>query len=139
MDAIQKFKEAAKGLQADDRYLALTAAREANDADEALQRLIGDFNTRRIELNNEIELPPDARDDAKVATLNEEVNRLYNDIMQNPCMLAYNEAKQGMERFMSYLNAILNAAIEGEDPFAVEEPDPEACDPSGCASCAGCG
>ena len=54
MDAIDLFKKAAVALQTDERYLALAAARKANDEDEALQELIGEFNLARMDLNNEI-------------------------------------------------------------------------------------
>ena len=44
MDTIDLFKKAAAALQTDPCYLALAAAREANDKDEALQDMIGEFN-----------------------------------------------------------------------------------------------
>ena len=43
MDAITLFKQAAKALQDDPRYLALDAARKANDADTELQAMIAEF------------------------------------------------------------------------------------------------
>ena len=75
MDVIDLFKKAAAALQTDARYLALDAARKANDADEALQNMIGEFNLARLDLNNEI--AKDERDEAKVAELNAKVNQLY--------------------------------------------------------------
>ena len=38
-------------LQTDPRYLALDQARKANDKDEELQNLIGEFNLARMDLN----------------------------------------------------------------------------------------
>lgn len=137
MDAIIKFKEAAKELQNDPKYLQLAAARKANDEDEALQGKIGEFNLVRLDLNNEIE--KDDRDEDRVTQLNQQVNTLYNEIMTNRNMLAYNEAKQGMEGFLNYVNAILNAAIDGDDPMLVAEPVESGCGEDGCASCSGCG
>ena len=54
MDCIDLFKRAAVALQTDPRYLALDQARKANDNDENLQNLIGEFNLARMDLNNEI-------------------------------------------------------------------------------------
>ena len=54
MDCIDLFKRAAMALQTDPRYLALDQARKANDKDEELQNLIGEFNLARMDLNNEI-------------------------------------------------------------------------------------
>ena len=136
MDAIMKFKEAAKELQNEEVYKAMVAAREANDTDESLQDLIGEFNLLRLDLNNE--MSKDDRDEQKVAEMNKRINELYNEVMQNEKMLAYNQAKQDIENFIEYVNAILNAAIEGEDPMLVEEPSVGGCASGGCSSCSGC-
>ncbi len=137
MDAIMKFKEAAKELQNEEVYKAMLAAREANDTDETLQNLIGEFNLLRLDLNNE--MSKEDRDEKKVADMNKRINELYNEVMQNEKMIAYNQAKQGIESFIEYVNAILNAAIEGEDPMLVEEPSAAGgCAPGGCSSCSGC-
>ena len=44
MDCIDLFKRAAVALQTDSRYLVLDQTRKANDKDEELQNLIGEFN-----------------------------------------------------------------------------------------------
>ena len=54
MDAIELFKKAAAAMQTDERYLALDAARRANDENKELQDMIGEFNLARMDLNNEI-------------------------------------------------------------------------------------
>ena len=54
MDCIDLFKRAAMALQTDPRYLVLDQARKANDKDEELQNMIGEFNLARMDLNNEI-------------------------------------------------------------------------------------
>lgn len=135
MDAITKFKEAAKEFQKDERYLRLAATKKANDEDAALQQLMTDFAGVRTTLSEEIAKTP--RDEARVAALNTELNTMYNAIMANENMQAYNSAKEDIELFMQYVNAILNAALDGEDPMAVEEPV-HACPEDGCSSCSGC-
>ena len=94
-DAITMFKEAAAQLQREEAYLALEGTRKKNDEDEALQQLIGDFNLARIDLNSELSKSAD-KDQDKVNELNVKVNQLYNDIMANESMAAYNEAKAGV-------------------------------------------
>ena len=81
MDCIDLFKRAAMALQTDPRYVILDQARKANDKDEELQNLIGEFNLARMDLNNEI--GKNERDDARIAELNEKVNSLYGQIMGN--------------------------------------------------------
>lgn len=134
-DAITMFKEAAAQLQQEATFLALNHARTANDDDTKLQDLIGDFNLARIELNNELTKGED-KDQAKITLLNSKVGDLYNSIMENENMVAYNEAKQEMESVMNYVNAIINTAVNGGDPMTVEEP--QASCTGSCSSCAGC-
>ena len=135
-DAITLFKEAAAQMQLEETYLALMGAMQKNDEDETLQQLIGDFNLARIDLNSELAKSED-KDQEKIQALNTKVGTLYNDIMANECMMAYNEAKAQMEQVMNYINAILTTAANGGDPMTVEEPPEGGCTGS-CASCAGC-
>ena len=130
MDCIDLFKRAAMALQTDPRYLALDQARKANDKDEELQNLIGEFNLARMDLNNEIS--KSERSDERIAELNTKVNDLYGKIMADEGMTAYNEAKRDCEN----LDAIINTAMNGGDPMTVQEPS-ESCTGS-CSTCGGC-
>lgn len=134
-DAITMFKEAAVQLQKEAEYLALVGTLERNDADEELQKLIGDFNLARIDLNSELSKSAD-KDQAKVDQLNAKVTELYDVIMNNESMQAYNEAKNEMEQVINYVNAIVNTAVNGGDPMTVEAPA-AGCSGS-CSSCSGC-
>lgn len=134
MDAIDLFKKAAVALQTDERYLALAAARKANDEDEALQEMIGEFNLARMDLNNEIS--KDERSDERVAALNAKVNDLYGKIMASEGMVAYNAAKAEAEALISHIDAIINTAMNGGDPMTVQEPS-ASCTGS-CSTCGGC-
>lgn len=134
-DAITMFKEAAVQLQKEMEYQALRSACDANDNNEALQKLIGDFNLARLDLNAELSKEDD-KDQEKIAALNAQVNTLYNEVMATESMKTYNEAKTEMENVMSYINAILNTAVNGGDPMTTEMPQ-QGCSGS-CSSCAGC-
>ena len=119
MDCIDLFKRAAMALQTDPRYLALDQARKANDKDEELQNLIGEFNLARMDLNNEIS--KSERSDERIAELNTKVNDLYGKIMADEGMTAYNEAKRDCENLVNYIDAIINTAMNGGDPMTVQE------------------
>ena len=135
MDCIDLFKRAAVALQTDSRYLVLDQTRKANDKDEELQNLIGEFNLARMDLNNEI--GKSERNDARIAELNEKVNSLYGQIMGNEGMVAYNEAKRDCENLVNYIDAIINTAMNGGDPMTVQEPSASctgSCSTCGCAN-----
>ena len=86
----------------------------ANDKDEELQNLIGEFNLARMDLNNEIS--KSERSDERIAELNTKVNDLYGKIMADEGMTAYNEAKRDCENLVNYIDAIINTAMNGGDP-----------------------
>ena len=134
-DAIKMFKEAAAQMQREETFVAMMGTLKKNDEDEVLQSLIGDFNLARIDLNAELSKSED-KDPEKINELNTRVGQLYNDIMANESMIAYNEAKAEMEQLVEYVNAIINTAVNGGDPMTVEQPQ-AGCSGS-CASCAGC-
>ena len=149
MDCIDLFKRAAVALQTDSRYLVLDqtaamqtaprsleldAARRENDNDQELQGLIGEFNLKRLDLNNESAKPEP--DTAHVAELNQQVNDLYTQIMSSEGMVRYNTAKKECEAMVSHIDAIINTAMNGGDPMTVQEPS-ASCTGS-CSTCGGC-
>ena len=122
MDCIDLFKKAAAAMQTDPRYLELDAG------------LIGEFNLKRLDLNNESAKPePDA---AHVADLNQQVNDLYTQIMSSEGMVRYNTAKKECEAMVSHIDAIINTAMNGGDPMTVQAPT-GGCTGS-CSTCGGC-
>ena len=117
MDCIDLFKKAAAAMQTDPRYLELDAARRENDNDQELQGLIGEFNLKRLDLNNESAKPEP--DTAHVADLNQQVNDLYTQIMSSEGMVRYNTAKKECEAMVSHIDAIINTAMNGGEPQGV--------------------
>ncbi len=133
MDIIEMTRNLGMEIQKDQRYRILENARRLNDADEELQKQIGDFNLARIDLNNEVSKSD--KDADRIARLNEKVQSIYTDIMDNESMQAYNEAKSDVDQMMQYINSILTTAVNGGDPMTVQEPS--SCSGS-CSSCSGC-
>ena len=134
MDCIDLFKKAAAAMQTDPRYLELDSARRANDADQELQKMIGEFNLQRLDLNRATsEAEPDT---ARIASLNQKINDLYSQIMASEGMVRYTAAKAECEAMVSYIDAIINTAMNGGDPMAVRQP--EAGCTGSCSSCSGC-
>ena len=134
MDCMDLFNKAEAAMQNDPRYLELDAARRANDADQELQNMIGEFNLARLDLNNESAKAE--TDAARVAELNQRINDLYSQIMASEGMVRYTAAKAECEAMVSYIDAIINTAMNGGDPMTVREPE-GGCTGS-CATCGGC-
>lgn len=134
MNVIELTRELGKALQNDEKYLAYVAARNANDADEELQKLIGDFNMGRMKLNQEMSKAE--KDNDAIAKMNDEIRTLYAKIMGNPNMVAYNTAKADFEDVLDQVNNIITLSANGEDP-ATCEAKPHKCSGS-CSTCGGC-
>jgi len=135
MDYLTLAREFAKKIQQDERVIELARAKEANDKDEALQNLIGQFNLLRIDMNREVGKPE--RDDSRLMELDRQLQEIYAQIMQNPNMEAFNKARQNIDTMMNTINQALTVAINGGDPDLVEESHGCGC---GCESCGGdCG
>ena len=135
MDIIRIFKDACVELQKDPRYLALAAVRKQNDADRELDRLTQEFAETKKTLSEELE--KQVRDNDLVVELNAKANKLYGELMSYPGIVAYNKAKLEVDRMVGPIDAILTAALNGEDPLAVAAPVPEST-PSCTGDCSSC-
>ena len=133
MDIIEAARQLGKAIQQDKRYLAFYAAKDANDADESLQALIGRFNLIKMQVDEE--MTKQEHDEEKVKTLNAELRKVYADIMVNENMQAYNNAKNDIDEVISRMNAIIDICIAGEDPDTCE---PAAGCSGSCSTCSGC-
>ena len=133
MDIIELAREIGKKIQSDDMYIKLKIAKQNSDEDKKLQDLIGEFNLKRIAINNEA--TKDERDEKKLQELNEELRELYSTIKKNENMIAYNIAKQEMDSVLKRVTAIIMQSAEGEDP---ETTDYEESCTGSCSSCGGC-
>lgn len=133
MNVIEITRELGKAIQADERYAVYLAARAKNDADEELQKQIGEFNMQRMTLNRE--MSKSDRDQEKIAEMNQKIRDLYADIMRNENMAAYNEAKTAFDDMILEINGIINMCANGEDPATCE---PRSSCTGSCSTCGGC-
>ncbi|MBQ6380739.1 MAG: YlbF family regulator [Clostridia bacterium] len=133
-DVIQIARELGAALQEDARYKALMQARKANDEDEQLQKLIGEFNI--IMLNAQQEAEKEDKDEAKLQAYNEQYVEAYKTIMDNENMQAYQAAQSELEAVVNTINGIIAMSLNGEDP-ATCDPDAQNCTHD-CSTCGGC-
>lgn len=134
MNAIEMTRELGKLIQQDERYAAYNKAKELNDTDEELQALIGEFNMKRVSLNNEMSKID--KDSEKLSNLDSEIKSLYGNIMANENMNAFNSAKTAMDEFLSQINMVITMSANGEDPATCPIEQPQSCGGS-CSSCGG--
>lgn len=135
MDIIEKARELGKLIQQEESYIALQKAQADADADMDLQNLIGDFNMKRMSINNEASKKD--KDSDKLALLNSQMREDYSKIMSNKNMIAYNEAKDAFNMVANRVLAIVQQSAEGADPETADY-STSSCSGS-CSTCGGCG
>ena len=133
MDLIALARQMGHAIQDEKAYKDLRAAQTDADNDKELQDLIGEFNLKRMAINNEA--CKEERDEEKLKTLNEEMRSSYTKIMSNEKMIAYNDAKTAFDTVMQRVMAIITQSAEGEDPDTTDFSPSCTHD---CSTCGGC-
>ena len=134
MDVISLARQLGAAIQQQEVYLEYQAAKAANDNDEALQNLIGEFNLLRMSLSAELQKPEDEKSQSKIDELNNQLQKTYNDVMSNESMVNFNQAKGHMDQLTNQITSIIAMCIEGEDPETCQA---GTCSGS-CSTCGGC-
>ncbi len=135
MTVIEMARELGKALQEDERYKKYQEAKIKNDKDVELQNMIGDFNVKRMQLNQEMQKKEKDADAMK--RLDAELKEVYNKIMANPNMAEFTAAQEKVEKLINSVNFIISMAANGEDPMTCPEEQPASCGGS-CSTCGGC-
>ena len=136
MELLTMARELGKEIQKSETYKKMIAAKDKNDADQELQDLIGEFNLKRISINNQIN-DNQKHDEEEMRRLDSELKEVYHKILGNENMVAYNEAKNAMDDIMNQISTILMYSVNGEDPETCPSKQDTGCSGS-CASCSGC-
>ena len=134
MDIIALARELGKAIQQEESYIKLHEVQDKADADTELQSLIGEFNLKRMSINNEASKKE--RDQDKLSQLNTEIREVYSKIMSNENMIAYNSAKEEFDAVANRVLAIVQQSAEGADPDTADYSQ-SSCSGS-CETCGGC-
>ena len=134
MTLIEQTRMLGAAIQQDERYKNYHEAARINDTDPNVQKKIGEFNLLRAQLNRE--LAKEDKDADTMTTLDKEIRELYDEIMAMPSMVAFNQAKEEIDRLLASIEYIISSSANGEDPFTCDEQPPQ-CSGS-CSTCGGC-
>ncbi len=135
MDILTLAKELGTAIQNDDSFVNFKIREQAVQCDETLQNMIEEFNLKKVSINHEIS--KEETNQEKIDNLNDEISKLYSDILENENMKLYNEAKQEFENTLKKVNLIINGSAMGQDPNTIDTELTNECSGS-CSSCSGC-
>ena len=134
MEYVKLAREIGKEIQKSEAYVTVETMRVKCDEDKVLQDAIGEFNLKRMAINNEAQ--KEDRNEETLEKLNNELREAYTLIMQNENMSAYNNSKKELDDMVQRATAIISMCAEGEDPETCDY-DPAACG-GDCSGCSGC-
>jgi len=131
----QLARELGAALQLCPEYVRVVAAKDQNEADEALQVSMQSLGLVRMRYQREAARGDDA-DDAKMSEYEAKFQSIYDEIMANPNMEEYQAASKELDSLARYVTGIIAGCAQGEDPAAYE---PKAAGCGGdCGGCNGC-
>ena len=128
-------RELGKEIQKDERYAALKAAAQVNDANEELQKQMQELQLITLKYQQEMQKGEEA-DHERITELQGEYQSLYNDIMETEEMQNYSAAASEMEKMAQYISSMIGLFFDGQDPETCEAP-PQDCTHD-CSTCGGC-
>lgn len=134
MEIIELARSLGKKIQDDERFIQLQIAKQQMENDEFLQGVIGEFNLKKMSINNEASKKN--VDSDKIQKLNEELQESYKYIMTNENMIKFNEKKAELDGLLRRIFTIITRSAEGEDPDVVDYEE-STCS-GNCGSCGGC-
>lgn len=134
MGIIEATRALGAEIQKDERFINYVKAKLANDNDEKLQQGIGEFNMVRMNLDNL--MGEENRDEEKIKELNEQLRKIYTEVMSSESMAQYNNAKAELDAMLNDINSIIMQCVDGAEPSTCE-PETHSCSGS-CSTCGGC-
>lgn len=108
-----------------DEYVAFKQAEATYQGDAQLSALVNEFDACRNQLI--MARSEEGNDESKVSDIQDQMEKLYNKIMENENMKQYNEAAGKFEALMKHVFDSINTAVFG----------PQECTHN-CATCSGC-
>lgn len=121
---IEKARELGELIQSSDEMKRVKQAEIAQEADDAAQALLKEFNMQRMNLARDMQKGDISREDA-VKKNNEAFDEL---LKKSDTVKEYVDAKSEFDGLVNQVNQILNFYITGQDPNCTHD----------CSTCGGC-
>jgi cell fate (sporulation/competence/biofilm development) regulator YlbF (YheA/YmcA/DUF963 family) len=131
MDVIKMTRDLGKAIQADERYTFFADVKKEMENDSELQAKIGQFNLDRLNMQEQM-----GNGEMNTKELGERIKASYTEIMSNPLMGKFEDAKAVLDDLLSQINTIIEGCVNGLDPETC--PAISNCGGS-CSTCGGCG
>jgi len=136
----QLARDLGAALQLCPEYVRMVAAKERNEADEALQEKMQALGLVRMQYQREAakgEGRDEVPDKARMNEYETRFQAIYDEIMANANMAEYQAAAKELDDLVKFVTGIISGCAQGEDPASFEPKD-AGCG-GDCGGCSGCG
>lgn len=124
MTIIEKAHELGEMIKSSGEKTALDEVEERQGRDDEAQKLLGEFNLKRMNLARQLHDGKITQEEA-VRQNTESFNEL---VAKSPVIAEYVEAKKAFDALVSEINGVLNYYITGQEPGCTHD----------CSTCGGC-
>lgn len=126
-EIIEKTKELGALIQSSEEVRRFTAARDAYNKDEDIQKLVLEFNRQKMTMMSLSKA--DQPDETRIAEAETRIKNLYDSIMASEKMKEFQESSNKVQELLNQVNGIINFYVTGEEPAACTHD---------CSTCGGC-
>ncbi len=126
-EIIEKAKELGALLQSSEQILKYNAAKAAYEQDDAVQKLVQEFNLHRMTMMSLSEA--EEQDAERIAEVEERIKGVYEKIMANEKMQVMQETAKAVEEMMGQVNGVISFYVTSEEPSSCTHD---------CSTCGGC-
>lgn len=114
MEVINLARKLGEELAASDEYKNFCTTRDKCRENAALKVKLDEFKVQKSILDVEKEKDDDERDEGFVDAVSVRVEKLYNEITNDPDMKAYNKAEEDLNLLMTAINMTITSYISPE-------------------------
>lgn len=127
MDIFDMARQLGKAIADSEQYKRVKETEKAQEADEAAQQLIGEYNLKRMQLMQRAQAENPTKEEMEA--IRNELQQEFDKLMENDAIRAFIEAKNEFDALNNQVNNILSFFINGEQQGGCS---------GSCATCGGC-
>ncbi len=127
MDILEMARELGKTIAESELMAAVKTAEEKQNNDEEAQKLIGEYNLKRMQLGQRVQQENPTKEEMEA--IRQELADEFDKLMQNDTIKNYIEARKNLDAILEQVNNIISFYVTGKTNHGCS---------SDCSSCGGC-
>lgn len=127
MEILDMARQLGEAIRDSEVMARVKKAEEAQNNDDAAQKLIADYNLKRMQLAQRVQKENPSKEELEA--IQKELSGEFDKLMQNKIIYEYIDARKNLDAIVNQVNSILTHFITGEEHSGCS---------SDCSSCHGC-